>query len=67
MRKVAVILSVSVLLLMSLSSAIQEAGQLNTEQVEMRASNDVPDPLHLVDDSMFAETVNGMDLSLIHI
>ena len=61
MRKVAVILSVSVLLLMSLSSAIQEAGQLNTEQVEMRASNDVPDPLHLVDDSMFAETVNGMD------
>ena len=61
MRKVAVILSVSVLLLMSLSSAIQEAGQLNTEQVEMRASIDVPDPLHLVDDSMFAETVNGMD------
>ena len=61
MRKIPVILSVSILLLMSLSSAIQEAEQLNTEEVEMRASNDVPDPLHLVDDSLYAETVNGMD------
>ena len=27
----------------------------------MRSGNNVPDPLHLVDDSLYAETVNGMD------
>ena len=61
MRKIPAILSVSILLLMSLSSAIEQTREINSDSMQMRSGNNVPDPLHLVDDSLYAETVNGMD------
>ena len=61
MRKIPAILSVSILLLMSLSSAIEQTREMNSDSMQMRSGNNVPDPLHLVDDSLYAETVNGMD------
>ena len=61
MRKIPAMVTVSILLLMSLSSAIEQTRELNSDSIQMRSGNNVPSPLHLVDDSLYSETVNGMD------
>ena len=61
MRKIPAMVTVSILLLMSLSSAIEQTRELNSDSIQMRSVNNVPSPLHLVDDSLYSETVNGMD------
>jgi len=60
MRKISVILSVSILLLMSLSSAIQETEKLSTLESEMDTQANVSGPLHLVDPSVHYDTINAL-------
>ena len=60
MRKIPAILSVGILLLMSLSSAIQETENLLPLEVEMNSQTNVDGPLHLVDPSVHYDTVNAL-------
>ena len=60
MRKIPAILSVSILLLMSLSLAIQETENLLPLEVEMNSQTNVDGPLHLVDPSVHYDTVNAL-------
>ena len=60
MRKIPAILSVSILLLMSLSLAIQETENLPPLEVEMNSQTNVDGPLHLVDPSVHYDTVNAL-------
>ena len=61
MRKVPVIVSVSILLLMSMSSAIQDRDELSSLEVKSNTNNIASGPFHLVDDSVYSESVNAMD------
>ena len=60
MRKIPAILSVGILLLMSLSSVIQETENLLPLEVEMNSQTNVDGPLHLVDPSVHYDTVNAL-------
>ena len=60
MRKIPAILSVSILLLMSLSLAIQETENLPPLEAEMNTQTNVDGPLHLVDPSVHYDTVNAL-------
>ena len=64
MRKIPVILSVSILLLMSLSLVIQETENLPPLEVEMNTQTNVDGPLHLVDPSVHYDTVNALAFDL---
>ena len=61
MRKLSAILSISILLFMSLSLAIQETENLPPLEAEMNTQTNVDGPLHLVDPSVYYDSVNGMD------
>ena len=61
MRKLSAILSVSILILMSFSSIIQDRDELSTLEVKSNAENIASGLFHLVDDSIYDESVNAMD------
>ena len=61
MRKLSAILSVSILLLMSFSSIIQDRDELLSIEVKSNTDNIASGPFHLVDDSIYDESVNAMD------
>ena len=61
MRKLSAILSVSILMLMSFSSIIQDRDELSTLELKSNTDNIASGPFHLVDDSIYAESVNAMD------
>ncbi|MGB1802152.1 MAG: hypothetical protein ACPHKZ_03840 [Candidatus Thalassarchaeaceae archaeon] len=61
MRKLSAILSVSILILMSFSSIIQDRDELSTLEVKSNPENIASGLFHLVDDSIYDESVNAMD------
>ena len=61
MRKLSAILSVSILLLMSMSSAIQDRDELSSIDIKSNTENIASGLFHLVDDSIYDESVNAMD------
>ena len=61
MRKLSAILSVSILILMSFSSITQDRDELSTLEVKSNAENIASGLFHLVDDSIYDESVNAMD------